>query len=1276
LTLSTLNTTIPSNSAWTQVGDNIITSVAGPISPGGFEEIEVVLTLDPNFTGTSVNNEAEIFAAEDVNGPAADDDSTPDQIQGNDTNGGDNVTDNSNGDEDDHDAELLGVDLFDLSLQKEMAAGQAGPFTAGSPITFTITVSNEGDIAADNISLVDYFGTDLVLNDADWADQGDNTATITLSVANGGLGAPLAPGATASVDVTFTIAASASGSLTNSAEITGATDENGNPVNDIDSTYDNDPNNDPASDDDNDSVTVTLEAFDLALTKTLAAGQNGPYAPGGPITYAITVTNEGGVTADNISVVDYYAPDLVLNDSAWADQGDGTATITLNGSLAPGASTSVDITFTIATDVTGSITNAAEITGATDENGNPVTDIDSVYDNDPNNDPASDDDNDSVTTSLSDFDLSLTKTLAAGQTGPFAPGLPITYTLTITNEGGISADNISLVDYFNSSLILNDANWADQGDNTATITLSVANGGLSAPLAPGGNASVNITFTIASNATGSIQNAAEITDATDEFGNPVDDIDSVYDNDPNNDPASDDDNDSISTPLASFDLALDKSVAANQPATFSPGDEITYTITVSNEGGIAADNIEVTDYYGAGHSLVPGGWLDAGNNTAFILLSVANGGLTAPLAPGLSVGGDITLTILEPTGNQTSVTNGAEISNATDSDGNTIPDVDSIFDNDPNNDNNEDDNDTVTVPLELGCNDVFDCPPMDACTPPMTPVTVCPESCNLAPGYTLVDANTLFNCSVSMDANGCLVYTPLPGMEGIGHDEIYAVFQDVDGCTHNLTINMTIGHCGCINPLVEECIAPFTGFDSYGIYNDCPSFCALAGLNYQITSTESEHDCSIEISDDGLCFEYQALPGFEGDDLVTIIACTQTNFCDTIQYLITVGNCNGNPPVANGDAYMVGADPMTLTVLDNDYDPDGDAIAICNHTQPSSGTLVLNGTTFDYTPVDGFVGQITFEYTICDALGNESTATVTLIVDAGCDNPAVCPEFCNLSGNITITNQTSLFDCSVTNLNNDCVRYLSLPAFIGTDQVTITGCDDQGNCQDVVISVTVGDCNAPVTPDPPVNPPVVPPATCGPYDLCIQQIVSTEVCPQFCTVGADYSLTSVTSSHDCQAEITSAQCFDYLSLPLFVGLDVVSVTACDGAGNCETVVMNITVAANCGPTPVVDMDQEDELKNNCNITIPNGFSPNGDGVNEYFKLIAVEDCTLYDDFTFKVFRSTGQLVFTQVDSDLDRILWDGKHNNEDAFDGTYFYVLEYDFNNEAVRRTGFIELKR
>ena len=74
------------------------------------------------------------------------------------------------------------------------------------------------------------------------------------------------------------------GAYTNSSEIAGATDENGNPQDDADSTMDDDSSNDgPADDnttdgsngDEDDSDPAIIEIFDLALRKVLATP--GPY---------------------------------------------------------------------------------------------------------------------------------------------------------------------------------------------------------------------------------------------------------------------------------------------------------------------------------------------------------------------------------------------------------------------------------------------------------------------------------------------------------------------------------------------------------------------------------------------------------------------------------------------------------------------------------------------------------------------------------------------------------------------------------------------------------------------------------------------------------------------------------------------------------------------------------------------------------------------------------------------------------------------------------------
>nr|MBP7821444.1 gliding motility-associated C-terminal domain-containing protein [Saprospiraceae bacterium] len=201
------------------------------------------------------------------------------------------------------------------------------------------------------------------------------------------LAGDIAAGGSRSIDITFTVNANATtGNLTNVAEITG---DNGD---DVDSTPDTNPDNDTkvndvidntgGDEDDNDPEVITVietPVYDLALRKTLAAGQSRNVQVGSQVTFTITVFNQGTVTASNIQVSDFVPAGLTLNDADWTLSG-SRATATLAGDIAAGGSRSIDITFTVNANATSSIKNIAEITG---DNGD---DVDSTPDTNPDND--------------------------------------------------------------------------------------------------------------------------------------------------------------------------------------------------------------------------------------------------------------------------------------------------------------------------------------------------------------------------------------------------------------------------------------------------------------------------------------------------------------------------------------------------------------------------------------------------------------------------------------------------------------------------------------------------------------------------------------------------------------------------------------------------------------------------------------------------------------------------------------------------------------------------
>ena len=90
-------------------------------------------------------------------------------------------------------------------------------------------------------------------------------------------------------------------------------------------------------------------------------------------------------------------------------------------------------------------------------------------------------------------------------------------------------------------------------------------------------------------------------------------------------------------------------------------------------------------------------------------------------------------------------------------------------------------------------------------------------------------------------------------------------------------------------------------------------------------------------------------------------------------------------PIANNDTAAVDADDQaTISVLDNDSDPDGDSIQITAVTQGNHGAVSVNADhTISYQPNEG-TGDVTdsFSYTISDGNGGTNTATVRVEISA------------------------------------------------------------------------------------------------------------------------------------------------------------------------------------------------------------------------------------------------------------------------------------------------------
>ena len=225
------------------------------------------------------------------------------------------------------------------------------------------------------------------------------------------------------------------------------------------------------------------------------------------------------------------------------------------------------------------------------------------------------------------YDLALTKTIQ-NQKDSYTKGENITFAITVYNQGELVARNIEVTDYLPAGLELKDANWLQENGMIKTT--------IAGPINPGQSKTVTLTTRIKPDFSGTdMLNLAEISkDNSGEYG--TTDKDSTPDKNKNNDcflegkhlitgngkagsvancndGTDEDDHDGVRFPVRDpkkpiYDLALTKQVKAPRKNSYSLGDELTFVITVHNQGELVARNIEVTDYLPEGLILKDTRW--------------------------------------------------------------------------------------------------------------------------------------------------------------------------------------------------------------------------------------------------------------------------------------------------------------------------------------------------------------------------------------------------------------------------------------------------------------------------------------------------------------------------------------------------------------------------------------------------------------------------------------------------------------------------------------------
>ncbi|MBK7129047.1 MAG: gliding motility-associated C-terminal domain-containing protein [Crocinitomicaceae bacterium] len=102
---------------------------------------------------------------------------------------------------------------------------------------------------------------------------------------------------------------------------------------------------------------------------------------------------------------------------------------------------------------------------------------------------------------------------------------------------------------------------------------------------------------------------------------------------------------------------------------------------------------------------------------------------------------------------------------------------------------------------------------------------------------------------------------------------------------------------------------------------------------------------------------------------------------------------------------------------------------------------------------------------------------------------------------------------------------------------------------------------------------------------------------------------------------------------------------------------------------IIDFDTLKSCAEMAEITMPNIFTPNGDGINDFFAPVELTNIT---EASMSIINRWGQTLYVTEDLISG---WDGSDNGSPYSDGTYFWLIHYtDANNERKSAYGIFSL--
>ncbi|HJQ31529.1 MAG TPA: tandem-95 repeat protein [Pyrinomonadaceae bacterium] len=319
----------------------------------------------------------------------------------------------------------------------------------------------------------------------------------------------------------------------------------------------------------------------------------------------------------------------------------------------------------------------------------------------------------------------------------------------------------------------------------------------------------------------------------------------------------------------------------------------------------------------------------------------------------------------------------------------------------------------------------------------------------------------------------------MPNVQGIRNNDWHSYITTVDA------VEQLTGYdfFSNVDPAVQACIEsgtngtnpPGASDGAYTTAEDTPvnvTLTALPSGSGAITYTIVDQPAHGTLTGTGANRTYTPAPNFHGNDSFTfnVTQNGRTSRTATVTLLVTDVN---DAPVAVDDSATTNEDtPVSVSVLGNDSDVDGDTLSVSAVTQGAHGSVTNNGTSVSYAPAANYNGPDSFGYTVSDGHGGTATANVSITVTAVNDDPTAAddtlttdedtPATKNVIANdsdidggpLSVASVTQGAHGSVTFGGSD-VTYTPVANYNGGDSFTYTVSDGNGGAATATVNVTV-----------------------------------------------------------------------------------------------------------------------------------------------------------------------------------------------------------------------------